>query len=148
MIFHDTEPYFHIIHSCVATWQWRGLAHFVSSPESLLLSSPSLHIASQSFDPICTGQPAGDTPNVGLHSSWRVYTIKCQLQIFLPHRGVEFPSCLRWLLLWLWQLSGKNPVDAGSYSSTGRQKGRNAKSKRLRSIYTSAWQNPMGYSCR
>lgn len=56
-------------------------------------------------------------------SSQRIYAIKYKSQISLPHRGAEFlPQHLRWLLLWLWQCYGENSVNAGSCSSTGRQK--------------------------
>lgn len=47
-------------------WHCREPAQFDSFLEPLLLSFSSFHIASQTLDPIPTGQLTGDTQNVSL----------------------------------------------------------------------------------
>lgn len=110
-------------------WHRRRLACFVSSLELLLLSSPSLLLA-RALIPAPPANPLQTLWTWDWSSAWKIYAIKCKSQTSLPHRGTEFPpQHLRWLQLQLWQCSGENPVDAGSYSSTGRQKESKAKSR-------------------
>lgn len=115
----------------MAMWHWRGLAHSISTLEPLLFSSPSIHIASQSFDPNPTGQPTEDTLTEARIFISEHISNKVKITDLSPSQGCrvfsttsEMAAVMAVAVPWR-----KRSWYAGSYTSTGWQKGSKSKSR-------------------